>query len=130
MVKRVCESCPTYLDLHALLQQSLALVLHLQTGPAYEQEVIFDDIDARQVNTLRKVVCWKRTKIPKVGLLIHKQTTVTPALWYADVTQLSNIPSVNAHRGCLRLPICSRTATSQNAARFLGDHFNYPPFDV
>lgn len=41
-----------YLDLHALLQEPLGLILHLQSGSADQQQIIFNHLDATQIHTL------------------------------------------------------------------------------
>lgn len=41
-----------YLDLHALLQESLGLILHLQSGSADQQQIIFNHLQAAQIHTL------------------------------------------------------------------------------
>lgn len=41
-----------YLDFHALLQESLGLILHLQSGPADQQQIIFNHLQAAQIHTL------------------------------------------------------------------------------
>lgn len=47
-----------YLDLHALLQEPLGLILHLQSGSADEQQIVFNHLDAAQIHTLWQIV-WK-----------------------------------------------------------------------
>lgn len=53
--------CRVYLDLHALLQESFGLILHLQPGSADQQQVILDDLNAAEIHTLWQVV-WNASK--------------------------------------------------------------------
>lgn len=57
-----------YLDLHALLQQSLCLVLHLQPGSANQQQVILNHLNAAQVHALGQIIWSTDTHR-------HKETT-------------------------------------------------------
>lgn len=51
-VDRLMGGVWVYLDLHALLQEPLGLILHLQSGSADEQQIVFNHLDAAQIHTL------------------------------------------------------------------------------
>lgn len=53
--KQFHVSC-VYLDLHALLQESLGLILHLQPGSADQQQFILNDLNAAEIHTLGQIV--------------------------------------------------------------------------
>lgn len=57
-IRQTRLSVRMYLDLHALLQEPLGLVLHLQSGSADQQQIIFNHLDAAQIHTLGQIV-WK-----------------------------------------------------------------------
>lgn len=86
-----CVLC-VYLDLHALLQQSLGLVLHLQPGSADQQQVVLNHLNAAQIHTLWQVV-WSMSK--QANIQKKKKPLIITFSIFIHVHQDANIQYSN-----------------------------------